>query len=302
MSDGKPIQFDDLIAIRKAAESIDEACQRIRKQIAEAVSDERLALVLKPLREQLAATAHTNAVLLDDMLAPIGTLGTEVHCWIQNWNETQKQIAQHLLAIDVEIQNSLDRAQDIGRLGWTVSLDMTIPDVANLAATEMEKNADAYMEAWYEYWDSDLRRIEKRLLNAGELASFNALITQCLASYRRKEYAITISSLVGILEREIRNLFPPEEFYDSKRISTFVNHWYLKLKAQKPKAIDTYMWMSVSAFISWFYESYGFLNNDQARIFRHGIQHGTQSPPDKRIESLRLFHAVDTMVVLQTER
>jgi len=58
------------------------------------------------------------------------------------------------------------------------------------------------------------------------------------------------------------------------------------------------VWMSLLAFLQRFYEKYGPTASDDGRIFRHGLLHGTQPPPNEQTDVLRLFHAIDTVTGL----
>jgi hypothetical protein len=77
-----------------------------------------------------------------------------------------------------------------------------------------------------------------------------------------------------------------------------VKDLYDKVKEDAPDTIEVYFWMSLYTFVQWFYVQYGPTASGEDRIFRHGIQHGTQPPPNEKIEVLRLLHALITITGL----
>jgi hypothetical protein len=174
---------------------------------------------------------------------------------------------------------------------------MTPPDMVTLSAMQLPAEADAYMLAWYEEVDGNLDRLERRLLAVTELEPFRTPLSQCFTAYRRGEYAIAIPFLAAVLERGIRHLGPAEHFC-STNVEKTVKDRYDTAKEEQPHTIRVYFWMSLYAFVQWFYEQYRPTASGEDRIFRHGIQHGTQPPPNEKTEVLRLLHALNTITGL----
>jgi hypothetical protein len=211
--------------------------------------------------------------------------------------QTNAIIANEIRAAGLRFRHSLERADHIGQLGWTLKWTMMPADIVRLSTIEVVVEADAYMREWYETEDADLTTLEQRILDVKELEPFQKPITQCFAAYRREEYAITIPCLVAVLERGIRQLGPADHFYNT-RVERLVKDQYDKAREDDPDAIEVFIWLSVYAFIRWFYAQYGPTRLAENRMFRHGIQHGTQPPPNEKVEVLRLFHALDTITSL----
>jgi hypothetical protein len=90
--------------------------------------------------------------------------------------------------IHEQIQQSLERADHVGKLGWTFSMDMTLPDIARLSVMEKEEDADAYMNDWYEENDADLTESEKQISEMNGFSSFQPSLSQCFSAYRRTDF------------------------------------------------------------------------------------------------------------------
>jgi hypothetical protein len=173
---------------------------------------------------------------------------------------------------------------------------MTPPDMVTLSAMQLSADAEAYMLAWYEESDTDLARLEGRLLNVTQLEPFRTPLSQCFAAYRRGEYAIAIPFLTAVVECGIRHLGPTEHFLSTK-VEKMVRDRYEQAKEDDVHTIRVFFWMSLYAFVQWFYEQHRPTASGEGRIFRHGIQHGTQPPPNEKIEVLRLLHALKPLRV-----
>jgi hypothetical protein len=153
------------------------------------------------------------------------------------------------------------------------------------------------MLSWYSRCDADLSGIEQRITERKYLAGFQSVLSQCFGSYRRREYAITIPSVTAALESLIRAFAPAEHRWTTK-IERVVSKQYGNAQNIENGLVIASVWMSVLTFVQWFYAQYGATSAGDSRVFRHGIQHGTQPPPNDQIESLRLFHALDTVSFL----
>lgn len=278
----------------------------------------QLADIVKPWQDQWAALS----VALKPFQEPLVTFTTEWTTFLKQWTQqgeafqaawagvegriaelvgvwvkAEAVLATQLAEAGPRLQRAVVCVEHVGQLGWTVTMRMTLPDMLQLSEIQQPDEADAYMLEWYEEMDSDLSRLEKRILKVKELGGFQTVISQCLMAYRRGEYAITIPCLVPVLEGGVRNLGPAGDFFKTN-VENMVKGLYYKAKEEDPKAIMVYVWMSLYAFVRWFYQQYRQANSGQDRIFRHGILHGTQPPPNEKIEALRLFHALDTVAAL----
>ena len=205
------------------------------------------------------------------------------------------QRAQALHAAFVRrMREIFSRADEVGRRGWTITGTMTPPDVAALSEMNGVAEADAYMVAWYERADPDLLGTEKHLLAVDVLVPYHVALAQCFRAFRRGDYAVAIPCLASAFERSIRAFEPPEKLYNAVP-KNVVGSLYAKTKAKNGEAISLAYPMSLSSFVGWLYQNYGITDASERRVFRHGIQHGTQPPPNEKAEVLRLLHALNTV-------
>jgi hypothetical protein len=77
-----------------------------------------------------------------------------------------------------------------------------------------------------------------------------------------------------------------------------VKERYERVRKARPETVEAFCWLSLHEFVRWLYEQYGQKNLGEDRVFRNGIQHGTQPPPNEKAEALRLLHALDTVAAL----
>jgi hypothetical protein len=232
------------------------------------------------------------------IVVPEWTKGADaIHKAIQDaaryWVEQNHFVTGTADGIWLQVQQNFARSDHVGRLGWTLTMEMDFSDVASLSAMQHPSEADAYMIKWYGTADPELDGLEERLLRVDALEPFRIPLRQSFAAFRRGDFAIVIPFLAA-LERAMRNLVLPDHFFSTK-VKKGVKSLYDKVKADAPRTIEVYFWMSLSSFVQWLYAQYGPAEVGIVRIFRHGIQHGTQAPPNEKSEVLRLFHALDAV-------
>lgn len=271
----------------RIANDIQKVYEQFQAQVADALRDEQAALTvaLKTFQERWLREVET-------VQREIGTVA----------KERAASIKKDFAVARSRLLQTLRRADHIGHLGWTVTTTMTLPDFAKLLGMKSKSEADAHMLTWYEADDPDLNDLEKRFLEVKALKLFHTPISQCFSAYRRGDYAITIPCLVAVFERGMRNFVAtdpaPTKHFFSPNVKKMADDRYDKEKKDDPERVNVYVGLSLCYFVQWFYESYGLSNYYEDRPFRHGIQHGTQPPPNEKIEVLRLFHALDAVATL----
>jgi hypothetical protein len=154
------------------------------------------------------------------------------------------------------------------------------------------------MLKWYDEHDPDLDRTAKRLhIHAGTIG-FTPVLAQCVSAYRRKEYAITIPALTAAVERTLRQYIPEGNYWLRISMTRLAAEQYARMQGEEAMAFFASIWASAAFFARWFYTPFGPANADAGHVFRQGVQHGTQPPPNDRVEALRLFHAWETLAFL----
>ena len=228
-----------------------------------------LSSAIKPIQERVTTAALEWNAVQERWQKQSAAIQDSVTYWARIWSEAGVALGKELADFGPRLLRTLESADHVGRLGWTVTKWMRPSDMAVLSQMHLPGDADAYMLAWYEAVDLDLDRLEKRLLAATELEPFRTPLTQCFTAYRRGDYAISILFLASVLEGGIRNLVPMARFF-STNVQSMVKDLYDKVKEDDPDTIEVYFWMSLYTFVQWFYKQYGPTASGEDRIFRHG--------------------------------
>jgi hypothetical protein len=256
-----------------------------------------LLSAIEPIQEEVTTAAIKWCAVQESWQEHSAAIQDAAARWAGAWTEAQAAIARELAEIGPRLRRTLENAANVGRLGWTVTMKMMPIDMSTLADMQTPADADAYMLEWYEKIDPNVDGLEARILDVEVLELFRTPLSQCFTAYRRGDFAVGIPLLVAALECGIRNFVPTERFF-STDVPRMVKGRYDKAKENAPQTVEAFFWMSLYAFVQWFYVQYGPRNSAEDRIFRNGIQHGTQPPPNEKVEALRLLHALDTVAAL----
>jgi len=167
-------------------------------------------------------------------------------------------------------------------------------DLRQIAETDDARSMDAFFLEFYTCdGGSEFAALKRDVLDVEEIANWRELLTQCFDAYEDQKFAITIPSLICAFEGVLRDVVPLQNRYSAD----IVKPCGKKRREQetiRKHFVDTYAWISIHSFVLELYKDYkSVLPND--RTFRHGVLHGTQIPPNDRVESLRLFHAIHTL-------
>lgn len=280
--------------------------------------------LLKALQTAIAANAHAQAEataaftsgrtdLLSGFLAAflpskeeIKTAATSLAAIQEHWTHQADELRQQSTRIAKALEENaprmrraLENAAEVGQLGWTANMDMVPMDVVRLSEMESRSEADKYMVSWYDVNDRDQTGLETYLIGQQELEPFRTVLTQSFSAYRRGEYAITIPSLTAVVEAAIRTLAPSHPQFFRTDVKNIVEHRSRKVGNESVVAV---IWLTLSGFIQLFYEQYRPADVGTGRVFRHGLQHGTQVPPNDRTEVLRLLNVLNTIAGLCWDR
>ena len=84
-----------------------------------------------------------------------------------------KALAAAIVDVESDIDRTIERAADLGRCGWTVTLLMTARKVEVLCRLTPGHEVNLFMLAWYEAHDSNLTGVESRLLKRSQIEGFH---------------------------------------------------------------------------------------------------------------------------------
>lgn len=210
--------------------------------------------------------------------------------WLIDHCEQINQMAQAL----PRIQKAPESSEEIGHLGWTVTEDMGLPVILRLSECADEKAANAYMLAYYEETDTRLEGVEERLKRIERLSSFSTGLEQSFVALRNEQYALVIPFLVSLLEHALRQLDASRPFASTDMTKTVRKRY----KEIGDSGEVVFAMKSVVSFTEDHYEQYNAQFSGKVGVRRKGIMHGLQVPPNDRVETIRLYHVIDTVVSL----
>jgi hypothetical protein len=149
----------------------------------------QLADLIRPLQDQWASIASSVRDQMQAAMEPGMQWAEDLQNNQRTWQEriaewsSSLAVAQAVLTKEIaqagpRLRRTLERADHVGRLGWTMTLEMTLPDMARFSEIKLPSEADTYMQEWYDEYDADLTRSEMRILELKELESFRTVLLQ----------------------------------------------------------------------------------------------------------------------------
>jgi hypothetical protein len=210
--------------------------------------------------------------------------------WLIDHREQIDRMAQAL----PRIQKALESSGEIGHLGWTVTEEMALPVILHLSECADAAAANAYMLEYYEKTDANLEGIEERLKRVECLGPFATGLGQSFVAFPSEQYSLVIPFLVSVLEHALRQLDAPHPFPSTDMKKTIRK----RFKEIDDHGTIAFAMKSVVSFTEDHYEQYNAQLDGKAGVRRKGIMHGLQVPPNNRIEAIRLYHVIDTIVSL----
>ncbi len=218
------------------------------------------------------------------------TAQTRVGQWLIDHREQIDEMTQAL----PRIHKALESSGEIGHLGWTVTEDMGLPVILHLSECTDKEAANAYMLVYYEETDAMLEGVEERLKLIECLSSFSTGLKQSFVAFRNEQYALVIPFLVSLLEHALRQLDAPRPFPSTDMAKTIRKRY----KEIGDSGEVAFAMKSVVSFTEDHYQQYSAQVSEKIGIRRKGIMHGLQVPPNDRVEAIRLYHVIDTVVSL----
>lgn len=188
------------------------------------------------------------------------------------------------------IDISRDAAERLAKCGWTLPMEFTLRDIAELA----DKSADDIDAFFVEYYTGNdyaaLRRVRVGLLARPALAQWHALLSECFDAFERKNHLITIPALSSVIEGVVA------------KAGNALTEQRVKLKkicaskaAEATSGVPQWMWRTLELFVEQLFQKAPFDHSRPAFINRHWILHGRDAATWTVADSLRLFNALQTV-------
>ena len=176
--------------------------------------------------------------------------------------------------------------------GWTMPMEFTPRAVIELIDIKDKEKIDEFFKEYYcEENGIRFNALARSIVNDEKLIKWKSLIDECIIAYNNGLYKITIPSLLSILEGLLSEMLLPDQM-DNIRLKRLCREQEEKVQAGSIRKIQ---WASVRHFIDRLYDKIAFGSERPILINRHWILHGRDTV-DWRIEdSLRLFHAINSI-------
>jgi hypothetical protein len=287
---------------------IDEEIAKLQKANRRVIAAEETAMNLSPqngsaMQEIQAAAANFALIALQAQktfemyMKPIASFFETVRAvqvrvgqWMIDHHEQIELMAQAL----PRIRKALESSGEIGHLGWTVTEEMELPVILHLSQCADPEAANAYMLKYYDETDPTLSGIEERLKQIQCLSPFATGLAQSFVAFRNDQYALVIPFLVSVLEHALRQLDVPRSF-PSKDMPKTIRKRSEQIGGGTKIA---FAMKSVVSFTRDYFEHFNVQVDVKIGVRRNGIMHGLQVSPNDRIEAIRLYHVIDTIVSL----
>jgi hypothetical protein len=138
--------------------------------------------------------------------------------------------------------------------------------------------------------------VEERLKEIDPLKPFAVGLSQSFTAFRNGKYALVIPFLIMVLEHALRQLDSPRPF-PSTDIAKTVKKSYKRLSKDERLA---FAMKSLVSFTEDHYEQFDSRTESDGSVRRKGIMHGLQVPPNEKIQAIRLYHVLDTVIQIHS--
>jgi hypothetical protein len=182
-----------------------------------------------------------------------------------------------------------DCSKSLAAYGWTFPIQLSPAEINKLVKISHDRlDVDMFFIQHYSH-NPNLFRMFKSVYSSELYDRWYKLIEQCMKTYRKGLYLITIPALITVIEGAIANL--------SRTNRTGI----IDLCRERAENIDKSLitrnlWNSFYYFALNLFENKSFDKERPQIINRHWILHGRDSDEWNQADCLRLFQALDTLV------
>jgi hypothetical protein len=199
-----------------------------------------------------------------------------------------------------QFREAFKKAEAIGRYGWTISMEATLPDIFSLVdMITDEASADAAF-VWYFSQDDEvnLKTLIHGAVSNPLLDPWKPAIEEAIECLQDKKYRACIALLLPIVDGFYAQRFSCHKFHIGKQREKFFE---TRLQAMADDSIEKLMWRSFIAFAETFFHFVDFGSPGSAPpvLNRHLLLHGRGIPQDKLEDCLRLLQVLETITDLE---
>lgn len=207
----------------------------------------------------------------------------------QEWEAVSQAMHEATQAIDDSMAAIIDDAVQLGERGWTLPVRQ-YPDFAPrvVRAVPASHTDDVFVWIYSREGGVEFDAVASDLLGRPDLRRWKPLLEQCIGAYRRRDYLITVPSLLAVYEGALAAVVDkPHETKPRSLASDELE--------EAERNLERLPWASIKAFTNAVFARSTFAGDRPNLLNRHWVLHGRDLPAFSRADCLRLFQAIHTV-------
>lgn len=178
--------------------------------------------------------------------------------------------------------------------GWTTPYWFVPRQTVELLGDGSPDEVDAGYVSLYDADDGAayVEHLRSTLLGHARLARWRTLLVQVDSAYGRGDFAITIPSLLVVLEGLVMG-----DEGDSIRVKAAVKR---RASEAGSDTVESWLWRAVGSFVDQIYRNAPFTGDRPPVLNRHWILHGRDAAGWTQADSLRLMQAIEVICSLDS--
>lgn len=184
-----------------------------------------------------------------------------------------------------------DVISNVAKFGWTIPLNIELEKLEELKdiSSNSEELDSFFIEFYYEKEFKNLcDSVLNKITNKGQKKRFE----ECFNMYLMEMYSSCITVLTTVLEGFISSFGDNPQDVRVMRICNY----HAREEKDNGNNIQSLCWISMYEYTKILYEKSDFTQSEPNGANRHWIIHGRTSKLGERVDCLRLFNALSTMI------
>jgi hypothetical protein len=149
---------------------------------------------------------------------------------------------------------------------------------------------DAFVRYYTKQGGATLRTLWEELAASKGMRPWRTLISESVASYEDRRYAIVVPALLSVVEGAVAKAGRSLKQRARPRTVTW------RVRSETDAGMRRLIWVSIDSFVKSVFSDAPFHNARPVTLNRHWVLHGRSSTKwARRRECIRLFHALGTI-------
>lgn len=199
-------------------------------------------------------------------------------------------------ALDILSDEYRVLVETIAQSGWTLPLSI---DIRRFEELKKLVGDDVAIESYFvDYYNGrELKLMCRKINRVLEGTAQQAIFTECIAAFEKGMYAVSLTTLLTVLEGFISVFGDNPQDIRVMRVCKF----HADDEMQKKNNIKSLCWLSMYEYTKILYQTSDFSQPEPSTrtINRHWIQHGRTGKSAERIDCLRVFNALSTLASIK---